>query len=610
MSDQRNMIIAIALSVLVLLGFQYFYEAPRIGDEQQRIQQQQGEQLAQSSPDGTAPAPDGAAPAASDGAGEASQIPGQAPIVDPAIPSLTAAHARVSQLAQREAALGKVARAPIVNPRLKGSLPLIGRRIDDLVLIDYKETLEDDSPSITLFSPVGSTKAYYAAFGWSPAERGVGVPDDETVWKVDGDTLGPDRPLTLTWTNDQGVVFTRRYEVDENYLFTVTQSVRNSSNQEVTLSPWGYVNRAGTPDTLGFYILHEGPIAVLDGILREEDYDDLQEAPDGISQISTGGWIGITDKFWLAALIPDQKSRFTGTLRHYLHKNQDRYQANYLGQATTLPPGERIEVTNRLFAGAKEVKLIDAYEEAHQITLFDRAIDFGWFYYLTKPLFYVIDFFFNLLGNFGLAILLLTVCIKLVFFPLANKAYKSMSKMKALQPEMMRLKERYGDDRQKLNQEMMGLYKKEKVNPASGCLPIVIQIPVFFALYKVLFVTIEMRHAPFYGWIEDLSVQDPTTIFNLFGLIPWSPPHFLMIGIWPLLMGLSMFAQQKLNPQPTDPIQAKVFLFMPIIFTFILAPFPAGLVIYWTWNNLLSIAQQYVIMRRMGVPIGGGKKKT
>ncbi len=596
MSDQRNMIIAIALSVLVLLGFQYFYERPKIAQEQ-RLQQQQGQQTATPGEDGTT------VPGASGERGEVPQIPGQAASGAPGVP---AAQARASDLDRREAALGQVARAAIVNPRLAGTVPLVGRRIDDLVLIDYKETLDEDSPPITLFSPVGSSRAYYAAFGWSPADETVKVPQDDTVWKVEGDTLSPGRPLTLRWTSEAGVAFTRRYELDDNYLFTVTQAVVNGSPAEVTFSPWGYVNRAGTPDTLGFYILHEGPIAVLDGILREEDYDDLQ-GTEGLAVDSTGGWIGIADKFWLAALIPDQKSRFTGRLQHYLRDTEDRYQAEYLGQPATLAPGARIEVTNRLFAGAKQVRLIDAYEEAHKIKLFDRAVDFGWFYYLTKPLFYVIDFFNQLTGNFGLAILLLTVCIKALFFPLANKAYKSMSRMKALQPEMMKLKERHGDDRQKLNQEMMGLYKKEKVNPASGCLPIVIQIPVFFALYKVLFVTIEMRQAPFYGWIEDLSVRDPTTLFNLFGLIPWTPPDFLMIGIWPLMMGISMFLQQKLNPQPTDPIQAKVFLFMPLIFTFILAPFPAGLVIYWTWNNMLSMAQQYVIMRRMGVPIGGKK---
>ena len=580
MSDQRNLILAIALSVLVLLGFQYF--APKIVEQPEQVA---GDQ----------------APAPAD-AEEIPRAPGT-PMPESAA-GVPGPKAPQMALAKREAALGKVARAPITNDHLQGSVPLVGRRIDDLILTDYKETLDEDSPPITLFSPVGSEAAYYAAFGWSPADETVGVPEDDTVWKAEGSGLAPGRPLVLRWTNASGLRFTRRYEVDENYLFTITQRVENTGKGAVALSPWGYVNRAGTPDTLGFYILHEGPIGVLGGQLQEIDYDDLVGEP-AVSLPSTGGWIGITDKYWLAALIPDQNSRFTGTFRHYTHDGEDRYQANYLGDTQTLQPGESTEITNRLFAGAKQVRLIDTYEEHFGIALFDRAVDFGIFYYLTKPLFYVIDFFNRLIGNFGVAILLLTVCIKIVFFPLANKSYKSMSRMKALQPEMTKLKERFGEDRQKLNQEMMALYKKEKVNPAAGCLPIVIQIPVFFALYKVLFVTIEMRHAPFYGWIHDLSAADPTTLFNLFGLIPFDPPQFLMIGIWPLLMGISMFLQQKLNPQPTDPIQAKVFLFMPLIFTFILAPFPAGLVIYWTWNNLLSMTQQYIIMRRMGVPIGG-----
>ncbi len=372
----------------------------------------------------------------------------------------------------------------------------------------------------------------------------------------------------------------------------------------VTLYPYGLVSRTGTPPTLGFFILHEGLLGVINDQLREVDYDELQE--DGkIEGTSQGGWLGITDKYWLVALVPDQKAQLRTNFRHTLQNREDKYQVDYLSSAVVVQPNSSNEISNRLFAGAKEVKLLDAYEADLGISRFDLAVDFGWFYFLTKPIFYVLIYFFEWLGNFGLAILLLTVIIKIAFFPLANKSYAAMSRMKQLQPKMTKLKERYGDDRAKMNEAMMKLYKDEKVNPAAGCFPMLIQIPVFFALYKVLFVAIEMRHAPFYGWIQDLSAPDPTSLFTLFGLIPWSPPEFLMIGIWPIIMGATMYLQQKLNPAPADPMQAKIFMFLPFIFTFMLAQFPAGLVIYWAWNNILSIAQQYAIMKRMGVKIGG-----
>ncbi len=383
-------------------------------------------------------------------------------------------------------------------------------------------------------------------------------------------------------------------------MVTVTQKVINTGETPTALFPYGLIARSGTPDTLGFYILHEGPLGVFDGTLREYDYDDVQETRK-IEVTSNGGWIGITDKYWLAALVPDQAENFTYRFVHSIENKDDRYQVDYIGQSSSLAAGASIEITNRLFAGAKEVKLLDAYSEKFGIQNFDLAVDFGWFYFLTKPFFYAISWLNSYLGNFGLAILAFTVLVKAVFYPLANKSYRSMAKMRDLTPKLMTLREQYGDDKMRLNQEMMAIYKKEKVNPASGCLPILLQIPVFFALYKVLFVNIEMRHAPFYGWIKDLSVADPTSIFNAFGLIPWTPPDFLMIGIWPILMGLTMWLQQRLNPQPTDPVQAKVFMFLPLFFTFLLGTFPAGLVIYWTWNNLLSIAQQRLIMYRMGV---------
>ena len=350
---------------------------------------------------------------------------------------------------------------------------------------------------------------------------------------------------------------------------------------------------------MGFYILHEGPIGVFNQTLDEVNYDDVAEERQ-IERESTGGWLGFTDKYWLASLIPQQDMAYKAAFRH--EAQGDRYQTDFRGPPLTVQPGQTVEVTDRLFAGAKEVKLLDAYSERYNIPLFDRAVDFGWFYFLTKPIFHVLHYLHAAVGNYGIAILILTLIVKALFFPLANKSYKAMSQMKRLQPEMMKLRERFGEDRAKMNQELMGLYKREKVNPVSGCLPIVVQIPVFFALYKVLFVSIEMRHAPFYGWIHDLSAPDPTSFFNLFGLLPFTPPHFLMIGIWPLLMGLTMFLQTKLNPQPADPMQAKVMLMLPLMFIFLFATFPAGLVIYWTWNNLLSITQQWLIMKRMGVP--------
>ena len=468
------------------------------------------------------------------------------------------------------------------------------------MLSDYQVSTAPGAADVALLSPPGAPDTYFVEFGWVPAEEGTEVPGPETVWQASSDELRPDQPVTLVWENGDGLRFERVISIDDDYLISVTQRVANSGEEAVTLRPYGLISRWGTPATLGFYILHEGPIGVLGGQLEEIDYDDLQE--DGAIELpSTGGWLGITDKYWLAALIPDQDRELRATFRHHLADGQDRYQVDYLHPPVTVAPGETVEASERLFAGAKEVELLDRYSEAYGIPLFDRAVDFGWFYFLTKPLFHVLHFFYGLAGNYGVAILLLTLLVKLLFYPLANKSYRAMSKMKKLQPEMMRLREQFGDDKMRMNQELMALYKKEQVNPMSGCLPIIVQIPVFFALYKVLFVSIEMRHAPFFGWIQDLSAPDPTTIFNLFGLIPWDPPSFLMIGIWPLLMGATMLLQTKLNPQPADPMQARIMMLLPLMFIFLFATFPAGLVIYWTWNNVLSITQQWVIMKRMGV---------
>ncbi len=590
MSDQRNLIIAIGLSLAILLGFQFFFEAPRQERMQRLAEQQAAEQAKEASqgPDGslipTAPAQSGAPGAPTTGS----------------IPGAPAMHAAPG--ATRNAALKRLPRVPVNGTRLGGSIALKGGRIDDLTLLDYKTTIDDGSPAVTLFSPQDAPRPYFGQFGWIPIGE-LKVPDSKTVWQADHPSVQPSRPLTLSWDNGQGVRFIQVIEIDDNFMMTVTQRVENSSTQAISTHPYGRIARTHTPDTLGFYILHEGPLAVFNDTLKEVDYDDLQEGPADATK-STGGWIGITDKYWLAALIPDQKEPYTGTFRYSQPNKQDTYQADFMTQAPqVIAPGATAQTVSHVFVGAKEVNLLDRYEAQLGIARFDLAVDFGWFYFLTKPLFFVLDYFFKMLGNFGLAILLLTVCVKAIFFPLANKSYKSMSKMKALQPEMTKLKERHGNDRTKMNQEMMALYKKEKVNPASGCLPIMLQIPVFFALYKVMFVTIEMRHQPFFGWIHDLSAPDPMYLVTLFGAIPWDPPQFLLIGIWPVFMGISMYAQQLLNPQPADPVQAKIFLFMPLFFTFLLGSFPAGLVIYWTWNNLLSVTQQYIIMKRMGVPI-------
>jgi len=424
------------------------------------------------------------------------------------------------------------------------------------------------------------------------------VPGPQSLWKASGGPLTPSSPVTLTWDNGQGLVFARTISVDPDYMFTVHDTVRNTGSTLVKLLPYGLVSRTGTPQVAGYYILFEGLIGYLDGSLQEVKYASLSpDKPDDYS--STGGWLGFTDKYWLTSLIPAQDEAIKARFTHTLENGVDHYQTDYLGPEITVAPDGTGATATRFFAGAKEVDLLDSYADAG-IPRFDRAIDFGWFYFLTKPIFLILQFFDHLLGNFGLAILLLTLCAKLLFFPLANKSYQAMSKMKLLQPEIQKLRERFPDDKARQQQEMMALYKRVGANPLAGCLPIVIQIPVFFSLYKVLFVTIEMRHAPFFGWIHDLSAPDPTSFANLFGLIPFTPPSILMIGAWPLIMGLTMFLQQKLNPQPVDPVQARMFMILPVVFTYMLSHFPAGLVIYWAWNNTLSVAQQWVIMHRAG----------
>jgi YidC/Oxa1 family membrane protein insertase len=578
MNEQRNIILAIVLSVAILIGWQVLAPVKPPPPTPQAVQTQ--------TPAAPTPAP---------------QMPVSAPptVAPPLPPSQTAsAPAPVIAGEARAAAITAAPRVKISTPSLSGSFSLIGARIDDLDLVRYRETPDLKSPQITLLSPAIGPGAYYAEFGFVPSDGKEAVPGPDTRWTASASTLTPESPVTLTWENGQGLRFIRTYAVDANYMFSVTQKVENNGTMPVTLFPYGLVSRWGTPKTQDIYILHEGPLGVLDGTLKEAKYKKLREDDHVIEEKSTGGWIGITDKYWLTALIPDQSMAIQARMSWRSVDNVDHYQTDWLGAGLTVAPGGSSEITSHLFAGAKELSKLDAYSEKLGIPRFDLAIDFGWFYFLTKPFFYFLRFIHSQVANFGIAILIFTIVIKGAFFPIANKSYKAMSKMKKLQPEVKKLQERFGDDKARLNQEMMALYKREKANPVSGCLPIIIQIPVFFALYKVLYVTIEMRQAPFYGWIKDLSVPDPTTVFNLFGLIPWTPPEMLHIGIWPLIMGVTMFLQQKLNPAPADPIQAKMFTFLPIIFTFMLANFPAGLVIYWAWSNTLSILQQWLIMRR------------
>ncbi len=583
MGDQKNLILAIVASVVILFAYQMFFQKPHPPQTtQQQAKQTTGKPSAETGKPGEQAT--GALPVGGDTTGVASKP------VNPEV--------------ERATALKASPRLKISSPDLVGSIDLKGARIDDVSLRKYRVTLDPNSPMVELLHPVGTSNAYYAQFGWV-AQHGskIKVPDGNSVWTANHDELTPSQPVVLRWDNGAGLVFEQMLSLDKDYMFTVTQRVRNTGAGAVSLLPYGLISRTGTPHTLNFYILHEGLLGVVDNTLHEIKYKDLVKEGSKAFD-STGGWMGITDKYWLAALVPDQKSPLHVTFRSDKVGTIEKYQTDFLMKPHSVPQDGTMEVTNRLFAGAKQVPVLDRYEDTLHIPRFDLAVDFGWFYFLTKPIFYALLWLEKYIGNLGLAILVLTVGIKALFFPLANKSYRAMSKMKALQPKMQAMKERYGEDRQRMNQELMALYKKEGVNPAAGCLPMVIQIPVFFSLYKVLFVTIEMRHAPFYGWIHDLSAPDPLGLLTLFGLFPWHVPaalHVINIGLWPLIMGCTMFLQQRLNPQPTDAIQAKIFMFMPIIFTFILAKFPAGLVIYWAWNNVLSMAQQWVIMKRMGV---------
>jgi YidC/Oxa1 family membrane protein insertase len=589
MNDQKNMFIAIGLSALVLIVWQYFVGMPQMEKQRQEAQTKQQTQQ-QTTPVPGAPAQPGSAPQV--------QVPGQ----PAAIPG---------QTATREAVLAASPRVTIDTSDLRGSIALKGARLDDIALIKFRETVDPKSPPIVLLAPSGSPHPFYSEFGWVAGSGAkVKLPNADTIWTQQGSgplTVG--KPITLTYDNGEGLEFRRVIAVDDKYLFTIEDSVANKTDTPVSLFPYALISRHGVPPTLGYYILHEGLIGVMgEQGLKEVTYSDIEKAKEQTFKV-TNAWFGITDKYWAATLLPETSASLQARFSSSTLGALKTFQTDYLLDQVTIAPGGTGTAKARLFAGAKETRVVDNYDKTLGLNRFELLIDWGWFYFITKPLFWVIDWLFHWLGNFGLAILAVTVIIKFIFFPLANKSYASMAKMKAVQPEMMQIRERYGDDKVKQQQALMELYKKEKINPLAGCLPILVQIPVFFALYKVLFVTIEMRHAPFFGWIRDLAAPDPTTIFNLFGLIPWDPSvvpvlgPFLMLGIWPIIMGITMWFQMKLNPAPPDPTQKMIFDWMPLIFTFMLASFPAGLVIYWAWNNTLSVAQQSIIMHKHGAKI-------
>ncbi|MGG5885858.1 membrane protein insertase YidC [Falsiroseomonas sp. HC035] len=583
--DQKRLLAAIALSVGILLLFDLWNRPTREAE-----QRRQAEIAAQQAPAAGTAAPDAAVPVPMPSGGAPLALPGGA-----------------ASAAAPAAGLPPEQRVGLENPALQGSISLRGARLDDAILRGYRETVQPGSALVRLLAPRSDANPYFAQWGWTAADGRTVVPGPDTDWTADGTALAPGAPVTLRWDNGQGQEFRIQLEVDQDFMLTARQTVRNTGTEPVQVLPWARVRRERTPQTAGFFILHEGFTGVLNGRLSEWTYSDAKEEAQrrrgpAFEQESTGGWVGFTDKYWLTALTPvDQATAVRAAYRHSAEGGQDRWQIDMAPPAPqAVAPGAEAGLATRLFAGAKEVRLLDAYRDNLGIVDFDKAIDFGWFYWITKPFFYAIDWLFQIFGNFGVAILIFTLALKAAFFPLANKAYISMARMKVLAPKMTEVRERYKDDPAKAQAEMMALYRSEKVNPASGCLPILLQIPVFFALYKVLFVTIEMRHAPFFGWIRDLSAPDPTNLFNLFGLLPYDPmalSSFLHMPAWAIAMGITMFLQFKLNPTPPDPIQAKIFAWMPLIFTFMLASFPAGLVIYWTWNNLLSIAQQYWIMQ-------------
>ena len=590
--DTKNYYLALALSVLVIIGWNYFYARPRL--EKERLAQTQSVNTSQLNASGTPGSPAALPPQTINAPPQGGVVP-ETPVTR----------------RDRRAVLADSPRVDIDTPAIEGSIALKGARLDDVSLKDYRETPDKNSPNIILLSPSGTEGAYFVESGFVAASgTDVALPGPDTLWTSDGQKLTPTTPVTLTYDNGKGLVFTRKIAVDKEYMFTTTTSVANNGTNPVTLSPYSIIVRQGLPKTSGYSVLHEGYVGVIgDSGVKEPTYASIVKEPNETMVLKgTGGWAGFTDKYWATAIIPDQTKSFDATFSAH-GEGEKTYQTATLDAPITVAAGATSSSISRLFAGAKVVTILDRYKTNLGIEKFDLMIDWGWFYFITKPMFFLLDFIYKIVGNFGVAIIGITVLVKAVFFPLANRSYMSMAKMKAAQPQLAALKEKYPDDKMKQQSEMMAIYKREKINPIAGCLPMVIQIPVFFALYKVLFVSIEMRQAPFVLWIRDLSQPDPTNIFNLFGLIPFNPTtvpvfgHFLAIGILPLIMGFSMFLQMKMNPEPTDPVQKTMFAWMPVIFTFMLGTFPSGLVVYWTVNNTLTIIQQSVIMKRAGVKL-------
>jgi YidC/Oxa1 family membrane protein insertase len=579
--ETRNIILATCLSILVVLGWETFYAGPQLEKERQRLAQMHPREASGSQP-----------------AGPQADTPAQGG--EPA-PQKT-----------RAEALTESPRIKLDAPAIYGSIALKGARIDDVSFKHYRETVDPNSPDIVLLSPAGSPAPYYAEAGFI-ADPGANLllPGPDTLWLADNDILTESAPVTLTYENGQGLVFHRKIAVDDRYMFTVTDSIENKSGKAVALHPYAFVKRHGKPVSAGYSILHEGFVGVVgDSGVQQIKYDKIEKEDRGTKSFSgTGGWLGLTDKYWAAAVIPDQNNPVEASFSGVIN-SPPIYQAGFVDtEAKTLAPGSSTEFTSRIFAGAKETDTLDKYQAGLGIKKFDLLIDWGWFYFITKPMFRLLHLIYGFVGNFGVAILCITVLMKALFFPLANRSYRAMAKMKLVQPQILALRDRFPDDKHKQQMEVMALYKREKINPLSGCLPVMIQIPVFFALYKTLVITIEMRQAPFFGWIKDLSRPDPTNVFNLFGLIPFDPTHipafgpYLAIGVWPLIMGITMFLQMKVNPEPADPVQKQVFTWMPVLFTFTLGTFASGLVIYWSWNNILSVIQQTTIMKRAGVKI-------
>ncbi|EJF90379.1 membrane protein insertase YidC [Bartonella tamiae] len=596
MEYNRNFFIAIGLSFIIILAWQFFYVGPK------NAEQQKAQEIAR-------------------------QIEQDQTSTHQAVPSQQAGSATPPQAGQpgnstsidmtpeaRNTALEKSQRVIIDTPELKGSINLVGAQFDDLLLKNYHLTVDKNSPEIALLNPDGFSTTYLAEFGFTNSALPAGaLPQFDSEWQVEGDhsTLTPSTPVTLFYDNGQGQVFRRTISIDDHYMFTISDSVTNNSETPIDILPYARVARAAPPtEASANYLLHEGMIGVLgDDGLQTEKYSALKDLkPDQQNQKKIaftnvkGGWVGITDKYWAVAVIPPQDEEYSSRFIYFDRLNT-HYQSDFTGKALTIAPGQTQSITNHLFAGAKRVEAINQYQSKLNILKFELLIDWGWFSMITKPMFALIDLLYKLTGNFGIAILLVTVILKAILFPLANKSYKSMARMKMVQPAMMEIKEKYGSDKAKQQKAIMELYRTEKINPLAGCWPLLVQFPIFFALYKVLYITIEMRHAPFFGWIQDLAAPDPTSLFNLFGLLPYAVPAFLVIGAWPIIMGITMFLQMRMNPTPPDPTQAMIFTWMPVIFTFMLASFPAGLVIYWAWNNTLSIVQQGIIMKRQGAKI-------